>query len=137
MNLRVWKSLAVLLVLGAQGLLGQQQVDSKHLNERVLVIVPLVGAGTYQDPKRPLFAPDPGEKGDSEGVLSFEWQPTDDGQFAIVEFVSRDPKVIAEIAADRRVVKAFVKGKARKDDIETELKKHRKDFSFEAGAKRQ
>src|SRR5687768_6062464 len=117
MNLRVWNSMPVLLVLGAQALFGQQPVDSKHLNERVLVIVPLVGAGTYQDPKRPLFAPDPGEKGESDGVQSFEWQPTDDGQFAIAEFVARDPKVIAEIAADRRVVKAFVKGKAKKDDI--------------------
>lgn len=128
----------MLLVLGAQSLLSQQHVDSKHLNERVLVIVPLVGAGTYQDPKRPLFAPDPGEKvDDAEALLSFEWTPTDDGQFAIAEFVARDPKILAEIVADRRVVKAFIKGKAKKDDIETELKKHRKDFRFEAGGKRQ
>jgi hypothetical protein len=126
----------VLLVLGAKALLGQQPVDSKHLNERVLVIVPLVGAGTYQDPKRPLFAPESGEKDDSDGVQSFEWQPTDDGQFAIAEFVARDPKVIADIVADRSVVEAFIKGKAKKDDIEKELKKYRKDFTFEAGSKR-
>jgi hypothetical protein len=62
----------------------QHRVDAGHLNERVLVAVPLIGARSRR----------------AEGLgwhTSFEWQPTDDGQFAIAEFVASDPKVIAEI----------------------------------------
>jgi hypothetical protein len=38
---------------------------------------------------------------------------------------------LTKIASDQRVLKALEKGKVKKDDIEEELKKYRKDFKFE------
>lgn len=137
MTFRIRHYIPVFLALSALTSWSQHRVDARHLKERMLAVVPLVGAGTYQDPKRPLFAPGAGKNEDADGIESFEWQPSDDGQFAIVEFVARDPKVLAAIATDSRVVKSFAKGKAKKDDIDKELKKYRKDFSFEREGKLQ
>ena len=111
--------------------LRSQGVDLRHLHERMLAVVPLTGAGTYADPKRPLFAPSSTREGGESGILSYEWAPSDDGQYAIVEFVARDRSALTKIASDARVLKAFEKGKVKKDDVEKELKKYRKDFKFE------
>ncbi len=43
--------------LPAARLEAQQRVDARNLYERVICIVPMAGRGTYEDPKRPLFAP--------------------------------------------------------------------------------
>jgi len=63
---------------------------------------------------------------------------SDDGQFALVEFVARDAKAFDRILADINVnininvnVKAFRKGKDKREDIEAEFRKHKKDFSFD------
>jgi hypothetical protein len=111
--------------------LRSQGVDLRHLHERMLAVVPLTGAGTYADPRRPLFAPSSTREGGESGILSYEWAPSDDGQFAIVEFVAKDRSALAKIATDARVLRAFEKGKVKKDDVEKELKKYRKDFKFE------
>jgi hypothetical protein len=112
--------------------LAQNRVDPKLLHERVLAVVPIVGSGTYADPKRPLLAPGPGEALNPDGIIGYSWNPSDDGKHAIVEFVARDPRALQGIVSDPRVVIAFAKGKAKKDDIEKELKKYRKDFSLDA-----
>jgi hypothetical protein len=106
-------------------------VDLRHLHERMLAVVPLTGTGTYADPKRPLFAPSSTREGGESGILSYEWAPSDDGQYAIVEFVAKDRSALTKIASDARVLKAFEKGKVKKDDVEKELKRYRKDFKFE------
>ena len=111
--------------------LRSQGVDLRHLHERMLAVVPLTGAGTYADPRRPLFAPSSTREGGESGILSYEWAPSDDGQYAIVEFVAKDRSALAKVASDARVLKAFEKGKVKKDDVEKELKKYRKDFKFE------
>jgi hypothetical protein len=111
------------------GLSGQTQVDPQNRHERILAVVPLTGAGTYADPKRPVFA-DAGK-----GILEFHWTPSDDGKYAIVEFVAQDRKALAPILTDARTLKAFEKGKAKKDDVESALKAFRKDFSLEEGKK--
>lgn len=35
----------------------KQQVDVANLHERLICVVRIIGAGTYDDPKRPMFAP--------------------------------------------------------------------------------
>lgn len=108
----------------------QNQVDSRNLHERVLAVVPLTGAGTYADPRRPIFAPTGVESKDG-GIIEYRWTPSDDGKYAVVEFVALDRKALQPILSDPRTVKAFEKGRAKKDDIERELKIYRKDFSLE------
>jgi hypothetical protein len=46
------------LLTAAAGL-AQPRVDSGNLYERILAVVPMTGAGTFEDPRRPLFAPPP------------------------------------------------------------------------------
>jgi len=121
-----------LLIFSVVPLFAQERVDPKHLHERVLAVVPIIGAGTYADPKRPLFAPGPNEERVPGGIESFEWRPTDDGNFAVVEFVARDRKAFEKVLSDARVVKAFEKGKDTRENIEKELRKYRKDFSIGA-----
>jgi hypothetical protein len=116
-------------------LFAQDSLPSRHQHERITVVVPLVGAGTYADPKRPLFAPLPSEPSNPEGIQSFEWLPSDDGKYAVVEFVAFDRKALQPILTDARVVKAFEKGKVKKTDAESELKVYRKDFTFDAAGK--
>jgi hypothetical protein len=113
----------------------QNRVDSRNLHERIIAVAPLTGAGTYADPRRPMFAPSAAETRIGSGIIEYRWTPTDDGKYAVVEFVARDRKALAPILADARTLKAFEKGKAKKDDIERELKIYRKDFSLEEGKK--
>jgi len=72
------------------------------------------------------------------GIIGFTHVLSDDGQFALVEFVARDAKafdnVLADINANINInvnVKAFRKSKDKREDIEAEFRKHKKDFSFE------
>ena len=89
-------------------------------------MVPMTGASGS---KRPAFAPSPDEMRAS-GILEFRYQVSDDGNSAIVEFVARDKAALKRIATDSRVLQAFEKGKDKKEDIERELKRYRKDFAL-------
>ena len=118
--------------------LGQQAVAARNMYERVWAVVPMIGAGTHDNPKRPLHAPLP--PGSSEeraeaarsGIISFSFQVSDDGNFAIVEFVARDRKALAPILNDNRPeVKVFEKGRATKEAIQTEFRKYKRDFDIE------
>ncbi|MBK9171351.1 MAG: hypothetical protein IPM24_28390 [Bryobacterales bacterium] len=102
------------------------------------MVVPMVGQGTAEDPRRPAFVPAPPRPGDAvaertdlAGILGFTAIVSDDGRFALVEFVAEDPEAFRAIRTDARVVKAFEVGKARREDIETEFRKHRKDFELD------
>jgi hypothetical protein len=72
------------------------------------------------------------------GIIGFTHVLSDNGQFALVEFVARDAKafdrILADIAANINInvnVKSFRKGKDKREDIEAEFRKHKKDFSFD------
>ena len=55
------------------------------------------------------------------GIIAFTFQESDDGRLALVEFVALDPAAFQPILADKQSgVKAFVKGAAKRQDIETE-----------------
>ncbi|MEJ7606921.1 MAG: hypothetical protein WKF37_11785 [Bryobacteraceae bacterium] len=109
----------------------QPRVIPENMHERVIAVVPMMGTGTYADPKRPLFAPAPAEMGKPGVIQSFSWQPTDDGAMAIVEFVAIDRDALKAVLTDRRAVKVFEKGKDKREDIERELKIYRKDFQLD------
>lgn len=109
-------------------LVAQPHVDFMNLHERMIAVVPVIGSGTYEDPRRPLFAPAPGQT--VPGMISFSWKPSDDGKLAIVEYVMQSKEALQAIQSDARVVKAFEKGKSRLAEMETELRKYRKDYRF-------
>jgi hypothetical protein len=96
-------------------------------------VVPLVGKGTVDDPRRPQYAPWGAAATATSpaltDIIGFTQVPTDDGKFAIVEFVARDRKAFQTIFADATVT-TFEKGVAGKDAVETTLRKLKKDFDL-------
>ncbi len=126
-----------LLLLLSSPALPQQPVSLRNTHERVLCIVPMIGRGTEDDPRRPMFAPVAprnGEPMSRAGIIAFTYQESDDGRYALVEFVALERAAFAPVLdeKDRRVdVKVFVKGKDKKADIETEFRKLKRDFDIE------
>jgi hypothetical protein len=116
-----------LLVLAA-AVCAQRRVDPRYMYHRVICVVPYVGQGTQSDPRRPKYAPAPGAE--PQGIIAYTHVPSDDGQWAIAEFVARDAAALEVILHDGQV-KSFVKGKASKAEIETELRKYKKDFNLD------
>ncbi len=93
-------------------------------------MVPLIGAGTRADPKRPKYTPaSAGQAPSLNGIIGFQQIATDDKQFAIVEFVAADPAALKPILNDTSL-KVFERGKMARLTIEQELKLVRKDFDL-------
>jgi hypothetical protein len=115
------------LLVFSSSLFAEQKVAPGNVHERMIVVVPWTGKGSFDDPIRPLFAP---VKPDPNGILSYSYEPSDDKRYAIVEFVALDRKAFASILTDKRVVQAFVKGRDKPEDVEREVKKHKADFSI-------
>lgn len=104
----------------------------------------MIGKGTYDDPRRPLFAPasapEDTPRADTEAsqedpprILAYTFEESDDGKFAIVEFVASDPKAFEAIQQSGRAdVKAFRKEKLDKAEAEAEFRKFKKDFQLKA-----
>lgn len=131
----------VMAVAGLSGLAGEHRVNARNTYERLLCVVPMVGAGTMSDPRRPLHAPlatlmSPAPlagavgSGLRTGILGYTYQLSDDGKTALVEFVAAQRDAFKDILADK-TVKAFLKGKDKQGDIEIEFKKHKKDFDID------
>jgi hypothetical protein len=109
---------------------------------RVLCIVPLVGSGTPDDPIRPAYAPLPSSSAAitpptgatptlGQGIVAFSHQVSDDGKFALVEFVAYSRDAFRDLLADKNPdIKVFFKGIDKRADIEAEFKKHKKGFSL-------
>ena len=120
---------------------GQPRVHPRQMYERIMVIVPLVGKGTPDDPKRPMYAPSPratpGLTGVAAvnpaartGIIAFTHVLSDDGKYALCEFVARDRSAFNAILADPSA-KSFVKGVHSVTDAVTEFKKYKKDFDID------
>jgi hypothetical protein len=122
-----------LLILSLFPAFAQRKVDLRNTYERLVCVVPMIGAGTPSDPRRPMYAPVPGGQPSRDGIIAFSYQLSDDGKFALVEFVARDHAGLAGILADKDLrtdVKVFEKAKTRRADIEKEFRRHKKDFDF-------
>jgi hypothetical protein len=116
-------------------LAAQPRTDARHTHERLLCIVGLTGKGTLEDPVRPLFAPKPGEVDlkNGTGIIAWSYQLSDDGKYALAEFVARAPRAFDPIRKSNalNVMKVFEKGKARREEVEAEFKRYKKDFDLE------
>jgi hypothetical protein len=142
------RALALLLTC-VYVLSAQDHVAQEMMYHRVWAIVPLVGTGTADDPRRPMFAP---SLADSKArakalqdaaiskkdvpppaIISFTMQLADDKKSAIVEFVGLNPQALEFITASKDPrVKVFERGKATKQEIETEMKKVKAGFTLDS-----
>lgn len=125
---------AIVTVIFPTFLYSQNAVDRRNIGERLICIVPMVGEGTYDDPKRPLLAPKPEELSkDGSGIISFHFELSDDGKTALLELVARTPEAFkAVLESGRTDIKIFRKGLTSKEEIETAFKVHKKDFKAES-----
>jgi hypothetical protein len=100
----------VAAALGAQPrspLPSPEAVDPGQLYHRVLAVCPLIGEGTYSDPKRPALIPsnlNPDANSGLDVIRAFAWVPSDDGTQAIVEIVVRDAVALTELRRAARSV---------------------------------
>lgn len=134
----------------------QRRLEPGQMYERVIAIVPMIGQGTFDDPRRPLFVPatttssaplannlekslvgdkprsDVGESVKDLSILTVAFQESDDGKFAIVELVARDRAAFKTIVGSGRVdVKTFIKSKEMREQIEIEARKIKKNFRLD------
>ncbi len=94
----------VALSVFAAALCAQQSVSRDNLYHRVYAVVPMVGAGTPSDPRRPMFVPAPPAEGaqpatERPGLLAYQMQLSDDGTTALVELVFAKPAAFAAALA--------------------------------------
>ena len=95
----------------------------------MLAILPLSGAGTYADPVRPQL---PSGARDAASGISFQWIPSDDGRWAIVELSARDRASLLPVLQDRRPgVLTFERGQVSRSTVEVELRRYRRNFQWE------
>ncbi len=130
------------LPLAAQRPAFTHNVDPTRYGETVLAVVPMQGAGTATDPRRPLFAPnfnDPRQRPDPKSpnvIRSARFIPSDDGRFAIVEFVAKDRRGLQPILNHGRAdVIVFEPRRNRAHDkaaVEPQIRRFKRDFDFDA-----
>jgi hypothetical protein len=128
---------AALLAVPVRGL-AQVRPDYRALQEHLLLVVPMIGAGTHSDPKRPLYAPLPGAKAPANTEINaFRYQLSDDGKFAVVDFEARDRKAFQAIFKEARSdVMVFERGKADKATTEAAIQRYIKNFDLDKFASR-
>ena len=116
--------------------LAPPHVAGHNLYERVFCVVPLVGRGTWDDPKRPLYAPllrsGAAPTFRNTDILAYSYVTSDDGQFALVQFVARDRRAFQSLLGDTiQVLKTFAKESTASATIEAEFQKYRKTFKID------
>lgn len=127
------KFIAVLVaVLVGVSAHAQHKVEPRNMHRRLICQVPIIGSGTLADPKRPLFAPSPSQLDAKTrtGIIAYQFVTSDDGKTALAEFVGMNDSAFQQILASQNV-KAFLKGKDKPEDIESEFKKYKKDFKID------
>lgn len=123
--------ITLILILAAMPLAAEKPMDKRDRYERLVLVVPLVGAGTRDDPRRPLFVPARPDAS-RDGLISFHYEISDDGMSAVLELVAASKSAFAPMLNQSRAdVKVFEPGKVTKDEAEREIKKIKKDFDIE------
>jgi hypothetical protein len=91
------------------------------------MVVPMIGAGTYSDPRRPAFV--------REAGVPFQMQLSDDGTMALVEVTGRTPlelkRLEDRVKTDARA-RVFQAGKDTLSGVVTEFRKYKRDFDPES-----
>lgn len=118
---------AVLLIAESE-VLAQHSVDRWNLYERAAAAVPIIGKGTITVPTRPMYAPMPSSAslGSCTGILAYQCQQSDNGLLALCEFVAADRNALKPILTDPQI-KSFLKGRDKREDVEAEFNKYKKD----------
>ncbi|HEY3444429.1 MAG TPA: hypothetical protein VGK29_27005 [Paludibaculum sp.] len=124
--------LGALMVLTLCGPVVAQKGVGGGWAERLIVVVPLIGAGTFDDPVRPAL---PLEQLGSQDGVGYRYELSDDKRSAIVFLTSARVGRLRELAAKAQglgvglqVIEHERLGKA---GTEVELKKLKKDLSLE------
>ena len=99
-----------------------RKVDPQLTHERIIAIVPMVGAGTIKNPKHPLYS-------DLEGLTGFTAEISDDGRFALVEFVAKESKFLTPLANSGQ--RQERKDSPNKDAVLEEFKRYKRNFKPE------
>ena len=132
--------LTFLLAASSSQLFAQHKVQMRNMYERLYMVVPMIGSGTAADPRRPMYVPAPAVPGTaaaahpaSSGIIAFAFQESDDGQYAMVQLVARDSSAFKQILEGQEPnVKIFRMGKDKREDIESEFRKHIKAFDLDS-----
>ncbi len=125
-HLRLWTYGAFLSLL--LGVSPSTHAQPRILGRKVIAVVPLVGKGTPDDPRRPKFVANPADKVKHE-VLDYQFVVSDDGKWAITVFSTSTPtaaalKLLDEIESSREDgALSFDTGKQAKSDLELEIRK--------------
>src|ERR1700683_1824305 len=90
MNVRRAVFPVVCLLVAVGSAFAQHRVDPGAMYARLYAIVPMVGSGTWDDPRRPMFAPIPQQTtpGTRTGIIAFNHVESDDGNSALIEIVA-------------------------------------------------
>lgn len=116
MNVRMAVMPVVCLLVAAGSAFAQHRVDPGNMYVRIYAIVPMVGSGTWADPRRPMFAPvvqqpvadqpvaqqagtQQTTPATRTGIIAFNSIESDDGNFALIEIVAANRKQLALITA--------------------------------------
>ena len=125
----MFQRLLVGLLVLASVVCAQRRVDPRFSYVRVIAVVPFVGQGTPEDPRRPQYAPWPASA-DSNSILAFSFVPSDDGALAIAEFVARSRAAFEPLLADKNIT-VLEKGRVSKTSLEAAIRVYRKDFDLD------
>jgi len=89
----------VCLLVSISAAFAQHRVDPGSMYARIYAIVPMIGSGTWNDPRRPMFAPIPQQMtpGSRTGIIAFNQVESDDGNSALIEIVAANRSELALI----------------------------------------
>jgi hypothetical protein len=106
--------------------------------ERVLAIVPMIGTGSVEDPRRPLFCPTPNDFAKPPDpnhrpiIVSYRFEPSDDGRTAIVEYTGFDRVALSKvIKSEDPAFRRMDFDKSTPAEIDRELKKVKQNFDLQ------
>lgn len=139
--------LALSTAIGAMSMLNAQvrRVEPNQIYERIICVVPMIGKGTPDDPRRPMFVPtstpipitvEENTKSKEDPsvpeITAWAFQESDDGKLAVVEFVAKNRAAFkAILESGRAEVKIFLKGRTSKAEIQNQVRQIRKDFDLD------
>jgi len=110
-----------------------QNMAAFGAGEVILVVSPLAGKGTLDDPVRPAIVAQL-KQAIGTKPIRYRWIPSDDKKLAVVEIRVMEPEVAAEgrrIAASMPQTSYFERGAKSRAEVLEEIRKVRKDFTFE------
>jgi hypothetical protein len=108
-------------------------VDPGLTYQHIYARVPLIGSGTKADPKRPMFVPPPSQAPTAihTGILAYQMQVSDDGNWALCEFVGATPQDLALITQSTAAnVKVFERNKSTLADVLADFTQYKANFAF-------